>query len=50
MTKKEISEALQDLEEKGLIECSGFDEEGEPIFKLTQEGKWLAESLKKEEN
>ena len=50
MTRKEIDEALQDLEEKGLIKCSKFDEDGEPIFELTQEGKWLVESLKKEEN
>lgn len=37
--KREIEEAIQGLISQGLVEVVGFDENGEFLYQLTEEGR-----------
>lgn len=44
---KEVQDTVDQLVAEGLLEISGYNEEGEPLFVLTELGKKVQEEIKK---
>lgn len=44
---QEVSDIIQDLVDKGLLEVVSYDETGEPKYGLTDQGKDAAKQIKK---
>lgn len=42
----ELKQALSELVNSGLVEVSKYDENGDPLYSLTDNGKILAEGMK----
>jgi hypothetical protein len=43
---EEVKQTVDKLVKDGILECSGFDEDGEPKFKLTEFGKQCTNAIK----
>jgi hypothetical protein len=43
----EVKNTVDELVKDGLVEISGFNEDGEPLFTLTELGKSVQDELKK---
>jgi len=46
---QEVKETVDKLVKEGLLQISGYDEEGEPKFELTELGKQCAGEIKNQE-
>lgn len=50
ITMLEVKDMLDDLIAEGLIKITGYDENGEPLFGLTENGKTAQKILKEDFN
>jgi DNA-binding MarR family transcriptional regulator len=50
MSLQEVKQNVDELVEKGLVEIVGQNEDGEPLFGLTELGKALQQELKKDKD
>lgn len=44
-SEEEIADSVKSLVEKGVLEVVGLDEDGEPLFELTEQGKALMDEM-----